>query len=324
MIGQRLDKALSFFPEIKTRSRAEHLIESSLILVNGVSQKPSYKVRPGDEFLITLIEENQEEILPLDLSLEILFEDQDLIVLNKPAGLVVHPAAGHSQDTLVNALVHHTKDLSMKFGEKRPGIVHRLDRDTSGLLVVAKNDFAHEKLSADFKKRAIHRIYFALCIGKVKNKSGKIQSYLARHPVDRKRFASVIDDSKKIIREQTEGISGKWSVTNYRVLNEHPSGLCYVQLKLETGRTHQIRVHLSEIGLPIAGDELYGASKKLKQITSSEVRQKISKIPRFALHASELGFQHPRTGQNLMFKVDWPEDLKSYIDDFGLSHVQKK
>jgi len=311
LIGLRLDKALSTREEIKSRSRAEQLILMENVRVNNKIEKSSYKIKKNDciEYFIST-EKKEVGILPLNLPLHILFEDQDIIVLNKPAGLVVHPAVGHENDTLVNALLYHTKNLSMKFGENRPGIVHRIDRETSGLLVVAKNDFSHENLALQFKQKTTHRIYYALAIGTIKNKNDKVQSYLSRHPLDRKKYASLRDKEKKIITKYSEGVTeGKWSVTNYEVLKEHPSKLSYLRLKLETGRTHQIRVHLSELGIPIAGDTVYGADKKIKNITSNEIRKLVSEIPRFMLHAAELGFTHPKTQEKLIFKVDWPDDV---------------
>ena len=164
--GERVDKALASLEEISSRSRAAFLIENNFVLKNGKPVKPSYKVQLGDQIQIQIPEPIENILQPLDFKLDILFEDSDLIVVNKPSGLVVHPAAGHEQDTLVNALINHTKDLSMKFGECRPGIVHRLDKETSGILVVAKNDLAHEKLTEQFQNRSVHRIYFAVCIGK--------------------------------------------------------------------------------------------------------------------------------------------------------------
>lgn len=250
----------------------------------------------------------------LDIALDILYEDSDLLVVNKPAGLVVHPGAGHLHDTLVNALLAHTKDLSMKFGEDRPGIVHRLDRDTSGLLVVAKNDFAHEKLVLQFKNRNVHRIYFAGCLGIPAKPQGRIQSFLARHPVDRMRYASVLGADKKQIRDpEFPSQTGRWSITNYWTLKKTGPGLSYLKLKLETGRTHQIRVHLSEMGCPILGDTLYGAARKLNSIKSVSAREVIGAIPRMALHAAELGFIHPTTGKDLFFSVHWPADISQAL-----------
>lgn len=310
MIGLRLDKALSLIPEIGSRSRAEYLLNQERILVNGLACKSSYKIKKDDWFEIDLPEATPSTLQPLDIKLDILFEDKDLIVINKPAGLVVHPAAGHAHDTLVNALIGHTKDLSMKFGEDRPGIVHRLDRDTSGVLVVAKNDKAHENLAQQFKSRSVHRTYLAACIGTPARTEGVIESFLARHPVDRKRYSSLQDDERKVIRDKNyEPEIGKWAVTRFNVIKRLPSGISYLQLKLETGRTHQIRVHLSEMGLPIVADDLYGADKKIKNIQNSQFKEIVKTFPRFALHASELGFQHPSTDENMFFKVPWPEDL---------------
>lgn len=317
MLGLRLDKALALRPEIETRSRASHLIADGLVSINGRPAKASALLKAGDHISVQIPAPVTQELVGYDLPLDILFEDEHLIVLNKPSGLVVHPAAGHAQDTLVNALIHHTKDLSMKFGEQRPGIVHRLDKETSGILVVAKNDRAHENLTRQFKERRTHRIYFAVCLGTPKPTSGKIQSYLARHPVDRKRYASIMSEDRKIQTSPTpERNIGKWAITNYEVLRSH-SGLSYCRLKLETGRTHQIRVHLSEKGTPIAGDELYGASKKIKSIPSKSVQEGLKNLHRFLLHAAELGFSHPVTEKNLHFTQDWPRDIKPLLKTWG-------
>lgn len=241
-----------------------------------------------------------------------------MIVINKPAGLVVHPAAGHAHDTLVNALISHTDDLSMKFGEERPGIVHRLDKETSGIIVVAKNDKAHESLTAQFKERSTHRIYYAVCIGTSRNLNGTIRSFLARHPVDRKKYASVLGEDRRPLQDQDDPPDiGKWAVTHYDVL-ARKSGLSYLKLKLETGRTHQIRVHLSENGLPIAGDTLYGADKKIKSVEQRVIQEELRSLPRFLLHAAELGFTHPRTQERMLFKQEWPADIMTHIKKWGL------
>lgn len=300
--GTRLDKFLGTLPEIQSRSRAIQLIQEGLVLVNNSSAKASLSLKGGEAIIVDIPEVAPLELQPLDLKLEILFEDEHLIVLNKPAGLVVHPAAGHAQDTLVNALIAHADDFSMKFGEHRPGIVHRLDKDTSGIMVVAKSDSIQVALAKQFKDRTIHRYYFAIVSGILKQSSGTIKSFLARHPTDRKRFASVRDRTKKIIQEPSlnPGI-GKWAHTDYQVLARHQTGLSYVKLKLQTGRTHQIRVHLSEIGYPILGDETYGGAKKDRP------------VPRFALHAAELGFVHPVTKEDLYFKKEWPEDYREMV-----------
>ncbi|KHD88032.1 MAG: pseudouridylate synthase [Bdellovibrio sp. ArHS] len=319
MHGLRLDKALALIEEIGTRSRASHLIDSSAILLNGKTAKASATVKENDQIEITLPEAVPSELQPYDFKLDILFEDEDLIVINKPAGLVVHPAAGHAHDTLVNALIAHTEDLSMKFGEERPGIVHRLDKETSGIIVTAKNDKAHESLTAQFKERSTHRIYYAVCVGTAKAlSSGTIKSFLARHPTDRKRYASVLDEDKRPYADKENPPEiGKWAVTHYEVLNRK-SGLSYLKLKLETGRTHQIRVHLSETGLPIAGDVLYGADKKTKNIEARETQESIRGLNRFLLHAAELGFTHPRTQERMFFQKDWPEDILQLLKKWGL------
>ena len=320
MSGQRLDKALALLAEVGTRSRASHLIDSGSVLVNDKIAKASLVIKENDLIVISLPAPAPQTLLPYELKLDVLFEDEDLIVINKPSGLVVHPAAGHEQDTLVNALLAHTKNLSMKFGEERPGIVHRLDKETSGIIVVAKNDFTHEALTKQFKERSTHRIYFAVSLGTAKNFSGTIKSFLARHPTDRKRYASVLGEDRKPLQDPNDPPTfGKWAVTHYEVL-ERKSGLSYMRLKLETGRTHQIRVHLSENGLPIAGDSLYGADKKVKNIEARQTQEDLKLLTRFLLHVAELGFTHPRTNERMNFQVDWPEDILLLIKKWGLRH----
>ena len=306
LIGLRLDKALSNDSEILTRSRAEWLIKNNLVTVNKKLAKCSYLVHANDEIILSIPEKSDSKLNPLKLDLNILFEDQDVIVINKPANLVIHPAPGHHEDTLVNALIAHTTDLSMKFNENRPGIVHRLDKDTSGVLVVAKNDLAHEHLASQFRNRTTHRIYFCVSIGRPKNIAGKIQSTLARHPKDRKKYSSQKNEI------------GKIAITNYELLNSVESSISYLKLKLETGRTHQIRVHLSELGCPIAQDTMYGGSKKIKTIKNKHQQEILNRFPRLALHAAELGFVHPTKNEYMEFKVDWPDDLLPLIRELGL------
>jgi len=310
MVGVRIDKALGLLPEIGSRSRAENLINKGLVTVGGKPVKSSHRIEAGDLIHVEIPEAQPVDLQPLPLKLDVIYEDQDLLVVNKPSGLVVHPAAGHAQDTLANALLHHTNDLSMKFGENRPGIVHRLDRDTSGLLVVAKNDFTHEKLAQQFKNKTTHRIYYAACLGLAKASEGTVQSFLVRHPTQRKKFASLVGADRKIIRRQNDpSATGKWAITHYQVVKKTPAGLSYLRLRLETGRTHQIRVHLSEMGLPILGDEIYGSGKK---------KNLLADFPRLALHAAELGFNHPRSGKNLSFVQDWPESVGRLLMEMGL------
>lgn len=303
-IGQRIDKALSAISEIGSRSRAAYLIDQKLVLVNNVSVKTSYIVKINDEIQVMIPEESSSSLEPYNIDLDILFEDQDIIVINKPSGLVVHPAAGHAQDTLANALISHTRDLSMKFGEDRPGIVHRLDKETSGVLVVAKNDFAHEKLALQFRQRTVHRIYHAICFGKMPRAQGKIETSIARHPKYRKKLAS------------TQNSNGKLAITNYKVL-QVKNDFSYIELKLETGRTHQIRVHLSESGCPIVGDVIYGADKKVNSIKSRIVKERIKNLHRFLLHACELGFFHPVSEVWMEFKVDWPSTDWELVQSLG-------
>lgn len=304
-MGYRLDKFLaeeiSLKDFIPTRSYAQNMIEKGFVLINGKIAKTSHALKKNDSVMIGIPAKKSSELIPYDFPLDIIFEDNDLLVINKPAGLVIHPAVGHEQDTLVNALLHHTKNLSMK-NEERPGIVHRIDKDTSGLIVVAKNDETHEKLATQFKNKTTHRVYFAILDGAPKNGTGTLQSYLARHPTDRKKYSSVRVNNKILTEYDPNFEKGKWAVTHYEVLQKSQSK-SLVKVKLETGRTHQIRAHMFELGHPLVGDLTYNYSeKKMKELA----------ITRFYLHAAELGFVHPKTNQSLMFKVDWPaEDLKN-------------
>lgn len=304
MIGLRLDKALALLSEINSRSQAALLIEGNAALVNGKIVKASYVLQLKDILEVEILSPPPTELLPWDYPLDILFEDASLLVVNKPAGMVVHPGAGHYTDTLVNALLAHTGNLSEGSEADRPGLVHRIDKETSGLLVIAKDNFSHGKLAQQFKDRAIDRKYFAVVEGKLKNAAGFYDSYLARHPIHRKKFASVRDlKSKKILNSADPAPDiGKWSKTHFKTLKTHAQ-LHYLELKLETGRTHQIRVHLSELGVPVVGDALYGSKREL---------------PRFYLHAAELGFTHPQTGEKLFFKKDWPVDDLKLIQSWGL------
>ncbi len=318
-MGQRLDKFLAKDEFIQTRSRASKLIQNQQVLVNNQTVKPSYCIE-GNEIIVILLPEEQNDcsLKPLSLDLDIVYEDSDLLVINKPSGLVVHPACGHQQDTLVNALLYHTSDLSMKFNEKRPGIVHRIDKETSGLLVVAKNDQAHSRLSKQFKNKTIHRIYHALCYGLPKNKLGTLNSFLCRHPHNRKKISSLRDEQNKIIRDlKIDGLKGKPAITHYQVLSHYFSQFSYLTIKLETGRTHQIRVHLSEIGHPLIGDSVYGGDKRENSIENSKIKKEIQSLNRFCLHATELGFSHPTTLKSMIFKVGWPKDVQTLISLLG-------
>lgn len=296
--GARLDKFLSEHSEIGTRSKAAKLIELNLITKGTAPLKASYRVQAGDEILVRLPPPTPSGLHPLELKLDIVYQDSDCLVVNKPAGLVVHPAAGHAQDTLVNALIAQVGELSMGFGEHRPGIVHRLDKDTSGLLAIAKNNFAHERLAQQFKHKTVLRHYWALVYGEPKSKKKTIESLLGRHPVHRKKFCS---------RDE-----GKRAVTHYEVLKSR-GGISLVKCRLETGRTHQIRVHLSELGHPIVGDRLYGSSRQLQSLGKA-LRANVENWNRIGLHAYELRFTHPKRDEFLKFFASWPDDLKELID----------
>ena len=299
--GVRLDKFLSTLDFIHSRSRAAELIDRGLVRRGGQALKASLKLKVDWELEIELPRPAPTTLEPLDRPLEILYEDDDLVVVNKPAGLVVHPAAGHAQDTLVNVLLHHVGKLAMGFGETRPGIVHRLDRDTSGVLVAAKNDFAHRHLADQFRRKTAHRIYWCLTHGRPKPLNNVIRTNLGRHPRDRKRFASL----------PPYATGGKFAVTHYETLSSAPDAkLSWLRCRLETGRTHQIRVHLSEAGVPILGDVVYGRGTKVDRA-----------VGRLALHARELGFAHPRDERTMFFAKDWPADLADFAAARGLTSV---
>lgn len=306
----RIDKALATLEKIGTRSQAARLIQQGLIRINGKVLKPSYLTLLGDLIDIQIPITMTSVLVPYEFKLSIPYEDEDLLVVDKPAGLVVHPAYGHAQDTLVNALMHHTSNLSQGFNETRPGLVHRIDKDTSGLLVIAKNEEAQRFIAMQFQAKTTHRLYRAIAFGKFVREEGKIQSYLRRHPDDRKRVASTPLNE--------DGTSeGKLAITHYKAVAYHSTGLSLVELRLETGRTHQIRVHLSESGHPIVGDNTYGASKRVKSLKSVHLRKMIEELPRFALHAMELGFVHPRTKKTMRFRAPWAKDLLPLIDRCG-------
>lgn len=302
-VNQRIDKVLARLSDIGSRNRASYLLNQGFVLKDGKPLKPSYKVQEKDFFEIKIPNIKSEKILPYNFPLDIVYEDPSLLVVNKPSGLVVHPAAGHEQDTLVNALIHYTDDLSMGFHEKRPGIVHRLDKETSGLLVIAKDNSTHENLAQQFQKKSVHRIYEALVFGHLKQPSGRIETLLARHPTQRKKFASTQNKGKK-------------AITHYQVLKEFHD-LSLLQLRLETGRTHQIRVHLSEMGHPIVGDDTYGGVKRAKNLKSVRLRKFIQDMNRIALHAKELGFCHPEKEEQLMFQAPWPTDMSEIFELLG-------
>lgn len=310
--GLRVDKALATHPEIESRSQATSLIDRGFVTLNGAPVKPAHKVTVGEVFSVRIPSDEPSELLPFDFKLDIKFEDDQVIVVNKPSGLVAHPAVGHRQDTLVNALLHHTNELASGFGSGRPGLVHRIDKDTSGLLVVAKTETALRHLAKQFKRKSVHRIYWALTYGLFNKKSGVISTYIRRSPLDRKKFAS----------EKMTGIGapqGKLAITHYEVKKELPSGLSLVHLQLETGRTHQIRVHLSELGHPIVSDPIYCSEHRYKSLQSVKLRDSVLGLPHLMLHAAELGFIHPSTNKFVKFKVPWPEEVTAFIREHDLN-----
>ncbi|MGD0251332.1 MAG: RluA family pseudouridine synthase [Verrucomicrobiota bacterium] len=292
----RLDAFLrEKFPAV-SRVALKRLIEQGHVHVNGHTVKPTHSPRAGEQIEIHWPEARPAEAQPEKIPLDILFEDKSLLVLNKPAGLVVHPAAGHEEHTLVNALLHHCRgSLSGIGGVARPGIVHRLDKETSGCLVVAKNDETHLALSRQFAAREVVKIYSAIVCGELARDSGEIRAAIARHPTHRKRMA-VRDDN-----------SGRAAHTTYRVL-ERLNSATFVEAQLHTGRTHQIRVHFQFLGHPLVGDMTYGArqNKKLTEFTGYEP-------PRVMLHARELSFIHPRTGKEMNFEAPLPEDFRGAL-----------
>jgi 23S rRNA pseudouridine1911/1915/1917 synthase len=288
---QRLDVFLSrALPEL-SRSRLQSLIKEGAVLVAGKPAKPSQLLIGGEDIAITLPELKAAKLSAEDIALDIVFEDEHIVVVNKPQGLVVHPAAGHSGGTLVNALLNHCADLSGLNGEMRPGIVHRLDKDTSGLLVVAKNDAAHAGLTRQWQSHTILRIYHALLHGVMAENAGLVDAPLGRHP--RQRLKMAIEPAR-----------GRQAVTHYRVLKRF-AAFTYAELSLETGRTHQIRVHMSHLGHAVAGDKLYGPKKQHLQLDGQ------------ALHAKVLGFKHPISGEDLRFDSGLPlyfQDLLEHLD----------
>lgn len=281
--GLRLDQFLrGQLPEL-SRAFLQKLIDDGHVTVNNRASKPSYRVRAGDRVGVEIPPPRALETLPEEIPLDVLYEDADLIVLNKAPGIVVHPAAGNQEHTLVNALLHHCRgQLAGIGGVERPGIVHRLDKGTSGCLVVAKTDAAHQSLVGQFKTRGVKKIYRAVCRGVFARAQGRIETIIGRSERDRKKMSALARH-------------GKPAVTDYRVLRQH-ADCALVELTLHTGRTHQIRVHMAHLGHPLVGDAVYGKSK----------------LERPLLHAYKLGFTHPRTGQGVEFCAPIPEDMHRY------------
>lgn len=287
--GERLDVFLTEQNQDFSRSHVQKLIADGKVMVNGQQRKANFKLTAGDEITLEIPEAVEVEILPEDIPLDILYEDKDIIVINKARGMVVHPAAGVFSGTLVNALMHHCTDLSGINGELRPGIVHRLDKDTSGVMVAAKSDKAHLSLAQQIKDKTAHRIYQAIVYGNIKEEAGIIKGDIGRHPVDRKKMAIVQD--------------GKSAVTHFKVL-ERFGEYTLVECALETGRTHQIRVHMTHIGHPLVGDPKYGTNGKRKDNFSIQGQ---------ALHSMSLELDHPVTGERMTFNTELPEDMQKIL-----------
>lgn len=295
--GMRLDAYIALVGEL-SRSQAAKLIEAGDVLVGGRRVEKKYAVLPGDEVEVNLPEPTEYEAAPEDIPLDVVYEDGDIIVINKPSGMVVHPAPGNYSGTLVNALLYHCRSsLSGIGGVMRPGIVHRIDKDTSGLLVVAKNDAAHAALSAELSTHGIVREYHAIVRGGFKEESGRVDLPIGRHPKDRKRMAVIKD-----------GHSAKEAVTHYELLRSYGQ-ISYLKLELETGRTHQIRVHMSYLGHALLGDEVYGPEAK----TQIE-RKHPSLFDGQMLHAKRLTLTHPRTGERMSFECDLPENFLRVLE----------
>lgn len=285
--GKRLDAFLADSLEELTRSAAAHLIETGDVLVNGRAAAKSLKLAGGETVEVTLPEPELIDAMPQDIPLDVVYEDEDVIVVNKPTGLVVHPAPGHPDGTLVNALLYHCGDsLSGIGGALRPGIVHRIDRDTSGLIIAAKNDMAHQKLTAQLSDHTLGRTYECIVTGNLREDAGTVDAPIARHPSERKKMAVIA--------------GGRNAVTHWEVIARYP-GYTHVRCQLETGRTHQIRVHMAHIGHPILGDTVYGNKKPVPGLTGQ------------CLHAVGLRFIHPRTGEPVQLSCPLPEEFTKML-----------
>lgn len=284
-VNQRVDKYLSETLSEFSRSHVQKWIEEGNVLVNNKVVKSNYKVAEGDVINVEIPAIKEVEIVPTKMDLDIVYEDQDLMIINKPVNMVVHPAPGHYDDTLVNGVMYHCKDdLSGINGELRPGIVHRIDKDTTGLLVICKNDQAHVALADQLKKHSVDRIYEAIVFNNIKDDEGFVEGPIGRHRIDRKRMC---------INHK----NGKSAKTNYKVIERLSNGFNHIELKLETGRTHQIRVHMASIGHPLLGDPIYGP------------KNSPFKLPGQMLHARTLGFIHPSTKQYVSFSVEPPQEF---------------
>ena len=287
--GERIDKYLSEQLEDMTRSHIQKLIKENMVRVNGMAVKSNFKLSASDQIEVEIPELKEPDILPENIPLDILYEDQDILVVNKPKGMVVHPAPGHYTGTLVNAIMYHCKDnLSGINGVMRPGIVHRIDMDTTGSLLICKNDRAHQALAEQLKEHSITRKYHAIVHGRLKEDEGTIDKPIGRHPIDRKKMS-------------VHCTNGREAITHYRVLKRFQQ-FTYIECQLETGRTHQIRVHMSSIGHPILGDQVYGPAKCPYKLQGQ------------TLHAKVLGITHPTTGEYMEFDAPLPDYFQGLLE----------
>lgn len=294
---ERIDKYIAEQIPDLSRSYIQQLINRGNVLVNHKLCKSNYKCKPQDDINIEYEEAQELDIVAENIPLDIVYEDKSIIIVNKPKDMVVHPAAGHSNGTLVNALLYHCKDsLSSINGVVRPGIVHRIDRNTTGILVICKNDHAHKILAEQLKEHSITRKYHAICYGTFKESEGTINAPIGRHPIDRKKMA-------------VNHKNGREAITHYKVLQTLKNDFSYIECTLETGRTHQIRVHMSSIGHPILGDDVYGPK-----------HPKIKDLEGQTLHAKVLGFHHPDTGKYVEFDSELPDYFKALLDKLKISH----
>jgi len=298
LAGTRLDSCLAALNESWSRSRARRLVDDGRVRVNGRPAKPATQVAPGDRLTVDEPDPEALDVAAEPIPLTVVFEDDDLLVIDKPADLVIHPAAGNPTGTLVNALLHHCTDLSGIGGVARPGIVHRLDKDTTGLLVVAKSDRAHQALSLAFRWRKVDKTYLAVCYGSFADGEGVVDAPIGRHPIQRQQMA-VID-------------GGRPARTLYTVAESWP-GAALVHCRLVTGRTHQIRVHMAHIGHALVGDPLY-AGRQWRNIADPAAAAACRTFPRQALHAMRLGFAHPVTGEAMSFEIGPPDDIGGLIE----------
>ena len=287
--GERIDKYLSEQLEDMTRSHIQKLIKENMVRVNGMAVKSNFKLSASDQIEVEIPELKEPDILPENIPLDILYEDQDILVVNKPKGMVVHPAPGHYTGTLVNAIMYHCKDnLSGINGVLRPGIVHRIDMDTTGSLLICKNDRAHQALAEQLKEHSITRKYHAIVHGRLKEDEGTIDKPIGRHPIDRKKMS-------------VHCTNGREAITHYRVLKRFQQ-FTYIECQLETGRTHQIRVHMSSIGHPILGDQIYGPAKCPYKLQGQTLHEKV------------LGITHPITGEYMEFDAPLPDYFQALLE----------